>query len=211
MKIHYFDAPGRPEASRMLLAHAKQPFENVNYTRETFGELKASGKLEFGQVPALELPDGRLLVQSNAILRYLGRTLNYYPTEDAFTAWRIDSTLDSVEDFLTTYGKFSWESDPAIRAANKEKFLAWFPGWLAAIEKRLSSNSSQHHVVGDAQTIADFALFHVAVNIIFNEGNANYPDLAPLLAPFEGFRAYTNAQKEENKEYFERKAAAAKQ
>ena len=62
MKIHYFDAYGRAEMSRMLLAHAKQPFENVNWTRETIGEIKASGKLEFGQLPALELADGRCLI-----------------------------------------------------------------------------------------------------------------------------------------------------
>ena len=70
------------------------------------GELKDSGKLEFGQVPMLEMPDGHRFVQSWAILRYLGRIYDYYPIEDAKIAWKIDSTIDAVEDFLGAYFKF---------------------------------------------------------------------------------------------------------
>ena len=60
MKVHYFNGYGRADCIRMALYHAKVPFENVDYGlgSEEFKVLKESGKLEFGQVPTLEI-DGK--------------------------------------------------------------------------------------------------------------------------------------------------------
>jgi len=54
IKVHYFGGYGRAEAIRMLLSYSKADYENVNYTFETVAEIKASGNLEFGQLPAIE-------------------------------------------------------------------------------------------------------------------------------------------------------------
>jgi len=61
MKLYYFDLYGRAESMRMTLNKFGVQFEDVRMTPEQFGELKASGKLEYGQVPALELDDGTVL------------------------------------------------------------------------------------------------------------------------------------------------------
>ena len=57
-KVHYFPVFGRAEALRMLLTHAKVGYENVNYGdsegAHSWSEAKASGKFEFGQLPAVE-------------------------------------------------------------------------------------------------------------------------------------------------------------
>ena len=62
MKLYYFDGYGRAESIRFLAAHAKLPLENVYVTPDTLPALKESGKLEFGQVPMLETPDGKHLI-----------------------------------------------------------------------------------------------------------------------------------------------------
>jgi glutathione S-transferase len=80
MKVHYFPGYGRAEQCRMLLAHAKVPFENVDYTQETLPAAKASGNLEFGQLPVLEC-DGKFYAQSVATLRFLGAKYGYYPAD----------------------------------------------------------------------------------------------------------------------------------
>ena len=98
-----------PRPCRMLLTHAKQPFENVTVDFPDIPELKAQGKLEFGQLPAFELPDGRFLSQTNSIIRYLGRTYGYYPEDDVHLAWQIDSLIDATEDFRTIYYKVHFE------------------------------------------------------------------------------------------------------
>jgi len=54
MKVHYFDAYARGDQIRMLLTHAKQPFEDVRYSFENWPDVKATGIFEFGQVPAFE-------------------------------------------------------------------------------------------------------------------------------------------------------------
>ncbi len=126
MKLYYFDGYGRAESIRFLAAHAKLAFENVYIThQETLPPLKASGKLEFGQVPMLETPDGKHLVQSWAILRYLGRQNGYYPDE-ALAAYYIDSTIDAVEDFFGSNNKWRFEQDEGRKAAAKETFLKTF-------------------------------------------------------------------------------------
>ena len=94
MKLHYFGGYGRGEQIRMLLSHAKVPYENVEYTHETLDEFKKTGNLEFGQVPVLEY-EGKFYAQSVSILRFLGKKYGYYP-EDAHYAWRVDSTIDSL-------------------------------------------------------------------------------------------------------------------
>ncbi len=100
-KLHYFAGYGRADSIRMLLKHAKVDFEEVNYTFETIADAKAAGILEFGQLPVLE-HNGKHYSQSNAILRALGKIHGYYP-EEAYEAWRVDSTLELIGDLQNAF------------------------------------------------------------------------------------------------------------
>ena len=200
MKLYYFDIYGRAESIRFLAAHAKLQLETVVVNGESMAALKESGKLEFGQVPMLEV-DGKHLAQSWAILRYLGRQHGYYPS-DPEVAYQIDSTIDAVEDYLGAYFKFNFEQDAERKKAAKETFLTKFlPNWLNAIEKRLTKNSSQKYIVGDKMTIADFALGSVGHNILLNEANPTYAETWEIIKDREVLKAYATHQKEELKEY----------
>ena len=61
MKLTYFGIPGRAEASRLMLGVKKVPFTDAKVTREQWPEVKKRTK--FGQLPILELEDGRQLAQ----------------------------------------------------------------------------------------------------------------------------------------------------
>ena len=193
MKLYYFDIYGRAESIRFLLSHAKVEYENVN-AGPIMGELKESGKLDFGQVPMLE-HDGKHLVQSWAILRYLGRTYGYYPNE-AELAWKIDSTIDAVEDYFAAYFKFNFESNEEKKAIFKENWLKNLPIWVAAIEKRLEANGGKY-IAGDKITIADFALGAVAFNLLLNEANPHYAETMPFIKDHELLKKYANGLKED--------------
>ena len=122
MKVHYFAGYGRAEAIRMALVHAKVPFENVNYGfGEELAKAKASGNLEFGQLPVLQVED-KYLAQSVAILRFVGLKYGYYPSEDPELCWRIDSTIDSLGDILNAFYKAAF----ADEASKPELFKTFF-------------------------------------------------------------------------------------
>ena len=110
MKLYYFNVYGRAESIRFLLHHAKLPFEDIHINKDKLAELKTAGHVEFGQVPMFEV-DGKHLVQSWSILRYLGKTHGYYPVEDANVSYQIDSLIDSVEDLFQKYFGAAFEAD----------------------------------------------------------------------------------------------------
>ncbi len=92
-KLLYFDFPGKAEAIRLALTHAGVAFE-----------VKASGRLQFGQVPALEVTtaagETTVLTQSAAILRYVAKlndSANLYPA-DPLLAARVDAVCDLEAD-----------------------------------------------------------------------------------------------------------------
>ena len=146
MKLHYFDFYGRAESIRFLASHGKVQLETVIVEDESMPGLKESGKLEFGQLPILEV-DGKYLAQSWAILRFLGRQHGYYPS-DPEVAYQIDSTIDAVEDFSRAY-PFPFLDEERKKAAKVTFLTNFLPNWLTAIEKRLKKNSSEKYIVGD--------------------------------------------------------------
>merc|ERR1719480_383236 len=79
------------------------------------------GTLKFGQLPALVDPDYGTIVQSNAILRYLGRKLDIYGDDPTFT----DMVLDGVEDWRSPYATLIYTEKLAAEALEtyKEKVM----------------------------------------------------------------------------------------
>jgi glutathione S-transferase len=134
-------------------------------------------------------------VQSWAILRYLGRTYGYYP-EDPEVAYKIDSTIDAVEDYFGAYFKFNFESNEEKKAIFKENWLKMLPIWVTAIEKRLEANGGKY-IAGDKITIADFALAAVGFNLLLNEANPHYAETLPFIKDHEILKKYKAGLKEE--------------
>ena len=148
--------------------------------------------------------DGKNLCQSWAILRFLGRTYGYYP-EEPETAWKVDSTIDAVEDYLNSYFRFNFESNEEKKAVAKENWLKMLPTWVSAIEKRISANAGSKFIVGPTITIADFALAAVGFNLLLNEANPHYTESYPFIKDHEILKTYANNLREELKEHLEKR------
>ena len=71
------------EAVRLLLALLGRDAEivDVEDSSAAIAQAKADGRLPFGKAPVLELDDGRLLPESNAILTWLGEGTRFAPTD----------------------------------------------------------------------------------------------------------------------------------
>jgi glutathione S-transferase len=110
-----------------------------------------------GQVPAVEFDDGRTLAQSNAIIRYLARDSDLVPA-DAFAAAKMDEWLFweqySHEPYIAGCRfQMVYLGKPASDL-DSDKIKRGYAA-LARMEHQLAAT---RFLVGDAVTLADFAL-----------------------------------------------------
>ncbi len=188
-KLYYFNIYGRAEPIRLLLNHAKVPFEDC---RIPFPDWPANkGKFEFGQMPALEIIDEngntKTYTQTISILRYLSIRHGYYPLDKAEQAWEIDSALDTVSDLVTALVKIHWEKDPEQKAKYiKEFFGGAYPVALKALSNRLSQPGHKF-LAGDKITAADFHFGNLVVSVVYNELREYPGDVDHMKAIFEQF------------------------
>lgn len=115
-------------------------------------------KSPFGQVPIVEFDDGRVIAQSNGIMRFLARGSDLLPA-DAFLQAKVDEWLFweqyshepyiAVSMFQMFYLKKKKEERELWRVERGEKALDFLNQHLA----------NHDWLVGDELTIADIALF----------------------------------------------------
>lgn len=106
LKLYYFDIAGKGECIRLACAYGGIHLEDVRIpmdNRETFEQLKKEGKLPFGQLPAVELPDGTILAQTSSIMRYIGKLSGLYPVCPVAAA-KVDAALDAENDLFAGLG-----------------------------------------------------------------------------------------------------------
>jgi glutathione S-transferase len=130
-----------------------------------------------GQVPAIELDDGRALAQSNAIIRYLARGSDLVPA-DAYTAAKMDEWLFweqySHEPYVAVCRfQMVYLKKPAS-ALDPEKVKRGHAA-LARMEQHLSAS---RFLAGEAPSLADVSL--LAYTRVAHEGGfdlTRYPSL----------------------------------
>jgi len=168
--LYYYNGKGLGEISRYLFTLANQPFEDLRYVDPEdnqpnfplFDDLKASGKLPFGQVPILEVTiDGHTttIAQSNAIQRYIARTFGFLGSTSEENAL-IDSLVEELIDIRREYS-------PITRIQNKEEAAQQFDSFYNnTIPKHLGYISrfvkeGQLYLVGNKISLADVAFFYL--------------------------------------------------
>src|SRR3954462_579042 len=110
-----------------------------------------------GQVPAVELDDGRTLAQSNAIVRYLARGSDLIP-EDAYTAAKMDEWLfwekNSPEPYVAVCRFQMFYLKKPASDLDPEKVKRGYAA-LTRMERQLAITP---FLVGEAVTLADISL-----------------------------------------------------
>ncbi|TNV75768.1 hypothetical protein FGO68_gene16617 [Halteria grandinella] len=215
LKLYYLDTLGRGEPIRMLLNHAKIPFEDIRSDIHEFEEFKKKigPKFEFGQVPVIETPDGELFSQSLAIMRLLGKWYGYYP-QDPIAAWKVDSLLDGSGDLMEKYWQFAilefipdgYTPESAIAERLQEFLGTHLPQYLTVVQDRFKKNGNSKFMVGDTVTLAEFTSAQVAFNYLMNDNNKHGKLMSEVLGrdEFKEIKAYyMNLKDDIFKEYFE--------
>lgn len=95
--LHYFNARGRMECIRWLLAAAGVEFEEkFIQSPEDLEKLRKDGNLMFDQVPMVEI-DGMKLAQTRAILNYIATKYDLYG-KDVKERALIDMYTEGISD-----------------------------------------------------------------------------------------------------------------
>ncbi|KRW95394.1 glutathione S-transferase family protein [Paracoccus sp. MKU1] len=163
MKLWSMPSSGNSYKVRLLLALLGRDCEvvDVEYLTEALEAAKAAGRLPFGKAPVLELDDGRLLPESNAILCWLGEGTLFVP-EDAFgraamLGWMFweqnqHEGVIAVRAALQVYPHRRAQATPERMAELLERGHAL----LQVMEDRLAGHD---WLAGDAVSLADLCLY----------------------------------------------------
>ncbi|XP_050392383.1 glutathione S-transferase P 1 [Patella vulgata] len=152
-RLEYFDVRGRGESIRYLLKDNELVYDEVLIDFADWPKYKP--KMPYGQAPAFYSGD-TLFVQSNSILRYLGRKHDMYPS-DPVTAYQVDMLNDGVEDLRNLYVKLIYQN----YEAGKEEYVKALPERLQPFENILKANGavSSGFAVAGKVSFVDYNLY----------------------------------------------------
>ncbi|ETV99172.1 hypothetical protein H310_07970 [Aphanomyces invadans] len=179
LELTYFDAGGRAEPIRLILAYGGISFEDVRIPGKDFPAKKPSLDLPFGQVPTLHV-DGKVYAQSIAIARYVATLAGLYP-ENPLDALEADLAVDTIVEATMTFVNAAFmEPDEAMKAEKladaNDKVL---PRLLGGLEKRVVGP----FLLGDAASFADIYVldFYTQIWTAFSDQLKLTPEQHPKL------------------------------
>lgn len=181
-KLSYFDFDGgRGQPIRLALHIGGVDFDDVRLTGAQFKELRQS--FRFHALPVLEV-DGRQISQSNAILRYVGKLVGLYPT-DELQALFCDEALDALEDLSQAIGTTFGLQGDAMKQARKELVEGRLATFIRGLDGILARGGGEF-IADGRMTVADLKLFvetrYLSRGVLDHVPTGIVETLAPALA-----------------------------
>ena len=168
IRLYNFQGSGNSYKVRLLLTQLQVPFDRIDIdllASET-GEPRFRARNPLGQTPFVELDDGRVLAESNAILWYLAEGTPFLP-EDRWTRAQILQWMNfeqyRIEPNIGT-PRF-WITELQLGEQRRDQIAEKLKSGNAALAILETHLARTPFVAGTRYTIADIALFaygHVA-------------------------------------------------
>lgn len=178
-KLTYFDFDGgRAEPIRIAFHAAGIDFEDHRISFPEFGEMRSGTR--FSCVPVLEI-DGNAVTQSNAMLRYIGKTAGLYPTDD-LQALYCDEAMGAIEDILHhTVQTFGLEGDE-LKDARAKLVDGWLTIYLRGLDDLLKRGGGEYFA-DQRMTVADLKVYMQTKSLLAGTLDHVPTDLVERLAP----------------------------
>ena len=163
MKLYSMPSSGNSYKVRLLAAllGLRLDIRDVENGSAELAEARAEGRLPFGKAPVLELDDGTLLPESNAILWFLGEGTRFVPSDAVLRAQMLGWMF---------WEQYSHEPVIAVRAALRvyperaaqatpERMAELLDRGHAALDRMEARLAAHDWLVGDGPTLADISLY----------------------------------------------------
>ena len=187
-------------------------FKGIEYAYQSYhlrkGEQRSSAMLDLspqGLVPVLELPDGRTLTQSMAIIEWIDETCPGPPLlpSDVYGRARVRSLAQMVACEIHPINNLRVLKELETSfGADSATVATWFRKWVdttfVPLEKRLEAEElTGLFCHGDTPTMADICLSaQVINNKRFSVDMTQYPTIARIHERCMDLEAYNNAKPE---------------
>jgi len=153
----------------MCLAKAGVEYEDIRVTGDSWKELKESGKLEFGQIPHVELADGTTMSQSMPILNYFGLKHGLKP-QDLMANYKGEKAVEHHQgDFVGKHIMKLFFAPEEQKEAMMDAMVAdggAFPTYLESLSSKCLGDSK--FLCGETTTIHDFCVAGWFTNVVLN-------------------------------------------
>ncbi len=186
MKLYDYLPSGNSYKVRLMLSYLGVNYDHVLLDIHK-GETQSAdykSKNPAGQIPLLELSDGRLLAESNAILFFLAEGTPYWPM----------NSFDQAKVLQWMFFE-QYKHEPSIAVARFIRMYAMddrageldilMPKGAAALQVMENHLADHHWFVGSGPTIADIALY--AYTHVAGDGGFNLADYPNILAWLDRF------------------------
>lgn len=141
LKLTYFDfSGGRAEPIRLALHIGGIAFEDRRFAPADFAEIRKATPLN--QVPTLQIDD-RVVTQSDAIARYVGKLAGLYPA-DPLQALLCDEVLGALEDVNVKIGATFGLQGDAFRQAREALASDTLPRYLRWLQQQLDERGGEY-------------------------------------------------------------------
>lgn len=163
LTLYSMPSSGNSYKVRLLLSLLDRPYRHIpcEAASEALERAQAEGRLPLGKLPALHLPDGTILSESNAILWYLAQGSAWIPTDPTaqaqMLAWMFfeqnrHEPVIAVRASLRCYAHRAPDATPERMAALLHEGNAI----LSLLDQTLQGRD---WLLGDTPSLADIALY----------------------------------------------------
>jgi len=160
-KLHYFNGRGRGEVIRFLFIVAGQDFEDVRTELADWPKVKPDTPT--GVLPYLETPEGEVMVQSNAIIRYLARKFNLHGKTDS-EFYKGERAIEQIIDTFEPFYEILFGPEDK-RAEFRKDFVETKGKYFLTHLTNFLAQSKTGFFAGDTATVADFTAVHLTYSL----------------------------------------------
>ncbi|XP_058796255.1 glutathione S-transferase-like [Phymastichus coffea] len=163
-KFTYFNAKALGESIRMLFHYGGVEFVDDRVNFEDWPKIKPS--TPFGQLPVLEV-DGKKVVQSSAIARYLAKKFGLAGKDD-WEALQIDSTVETIHDLRTKIAAHYYENNAESKAEKLKIAKEMVPFYVNKLDEQVKKNGG--YFVGGKLSWAEFVFVGLLEYLNYTQG-----------------------------------------